>query len=59
MYYVIEHMISKYIADHVLLQHGYTVLKDTHTICYITRYTTIYIVDRYSNKNEDLTKPKI
>ena len=38
-------MIKKYLADYVLLQHGYIVLKDTYTICYITRYITIYIVD--------------
>ena len=38
-------MIEKYIADYVCLQHGYKVLKDTYTICYITRYIAIYIVD--------------
>ena len=38
-------MIEKYIADYVLLQRGYIVLKDTYTICYITRNITIYIVD--------------
>ena len=47
----------KYTADYVLLQHGYIVLKDTYTICYITRYTTLYIVDRYSNITKDITKP--
>ena len=36
-------------ADYVLLQHGYIALKDTHTLCYITRYITIYMLHSYSN----------
>ena len=35
-------MIKKYIADYVFLEHGYIVLKDAYTICYITRYIAIY-----------------
>ena len=34
-------MTRKYIADYVLQQHGYTVIKDTYTICYITRYISV------------------
>ena len=49
-------MIWKYIADYVLLQHGYIVLKDTYTICYITHYIIIYIVDWYSNITKNTTK---
>ena len=53
-------MIQKYIADYVLLQHGplhgYIVLKDTYTICYIPRYITMYIVDWYSNITKNTTK---
>ena len=37
--------VQKYIADYVLLKHGYVAVKDTYTISYITRYITIYIVD--------------
>ena len=33
----------KYIADYVLLQHGYIVFKYTNTICYITHYTPIFM----------------
>ena len=51
-------MIWKYIADYVLLQHGYIVLKDTYTICYITHYIKIYIVDWYSNITKNTTKQK-
>ena len=38
-------MIYKYIANYVLLQHGYIAFKDTYTISYTTRYITIYLVD--------------
>ena len=37
--------VTEYIADYIVLQHGYTAFKDTYTIRYITRYMTIYIVD--------------
>ena len=40
MYHVIGHMIQRYIADYVLLQHGYIAFKDTYIISYKTRYTT-------------------
>ena len=35
----------KYIADYVLLQHGYIACKDTYTRSYIAQDITIYIVD--------------
>ena len=56
MYNVIWHMIWRYIADYVLLQHGYIAFKDTYTISYIARYISIYIVDWYSNIIKDITK---
>ena len=44
------------IADYVFLQHGYTAVKDTYTICYKTLHTKIYVVDLYFNMNKDISK---
>ena len=43
-------------ADYVFVQHGYLVLKDAHTICYVTRYIAIYKIDWYSNITKDMIK---
>ena len=46
----------KYIADYVLLQHGYIACKDTYTRSYIAQDITIYIVDWYCKITKDITK---